>query len=73
MVLSVSRRWRIASRRKPTKPQRARERDAPMLVVVEEPGEDLVHVGAGADEEQDDQQERLEVEEGRLDRGKHRD
>jgi hypothetical protein len=25
-----------------------------------------VHVGAGADEEEDDEQERLEVEEGRL-------
>lgn len=34
------------------------------LVAVEDGGEYLVHVGAGADEQEDDQEETLEVEEG---------
>lgn len=50
--------------------QRGRGRDVPMLAAVEKSREDLVHVGAGADEEEDDQQQRLEVEEGRLEEGK---
>ena len=40
-----------------------------MLAAVEKSRENLVHVGAGADEEEDDQQQRLEVEEGRLEEG----
>lgn len=37
-----------------------------MLAAVEKSRKDLVHVCAGADEEEDDQQQRLEVEESRL-------
>lgn len=34
--------------------------------LVEHAGEDVVHVGARADQEEDDEEEGLEVEEGRL-------
>lgn len=36
------------------------------LLLVEHAGEYVVHVGAGADQEEDDEEEGLEVEEGRL-------
>ena len=36
------------------------------LVAVDDAGEDRVRVGRGADGEEDDEEERLEVEEGRL-------
>ena len=36
--------------------------DSPVLVAVHDGGKDIVRVGAGADEEEDDQQQRLEVE-----------
>lgn len=49
-----------------------RERYPPLLAVIEKSGEHLVHVGARADEEEDDQQKRLEVEEGRLEWGRAR-
>lgn len=38
----------------------------PILVRVKQPREELVHVGRGADAEQEDEDERLEVEEGGL-------
>lgn len=37
-----------------------------VLVPVHDAGEEVVHVGACADVEEDDEEERLEVEEGRL-------
>lgn len=39
---------------------------SPVLVAVHDAGRDGVHVGARADEQQDDEQEGLEVEEGGL-------
>lgn len=40
--------------------------EIPILVLVHNGREDAMCVGAGADEEEDNQQQRLEVEEGRL-------
>jgi hypothetical protein len=41
-------------------------RALPILIPVEDRREHLVHVGGCADEKEDDEEERLEVEEGRL-------
>ncbi len=46
--------------------QEALEAHLPLLAVVEQRREHLVDVGARADEEEEDEQQRLEVEEGRL-------
>jgi len=40
--------------------------NVPVLVAIHDAGEDVVRVGACADEEEDDEEEGLEVEERRL-------
>lgn len=42
------------------------EEDVPIFVTVHDPREDVVRVCAGADEKEDDQEERLKIEEGGL-------
>ena len=45
------------------KEERGREKGLPSFMPIHQSGEDVMDVGACADEEKDDQEERLEVEE----------
>lgn len=55
-----------SQRTRVAKPKGRRAGDVPLLVVVHEGREDGVHVGARADQEENDEEERLEIEERRL-------
>ncbi len=49
----------------------AREGRVPIFPAIQKRREDLMNVGAGRDEQEQDEEERLEVEEGRLHPGQH--